>query len=106
MAVARCTRQAVWFRAPSWGNGIVVAGIMGIEVLDAGYDARRLLARLRERVSEYGIAISPGQTGVLVVEDDRNSIGNLHDFVDAQLDECSREIGVEWRGRLSVLGPQ
>ena len=79
--------------------------IAGIEVLDAGYDARRLLACLRERVREYDVGISPGQTGVLVVEDSGNSTGDLHEFLDAQLDECAREIGVEWRGRLNVLGP-
>jgi hypothetical protein len=83
-----------------------VRSIAGIEVLNAGYDARRLLACLRERARDYNLAIAPGQTGVLVVEAGGNRTGNLHDFLDAQLDECSRELGVEWRGRLSVLGPQ
>ena len=80
--------------------------IAGIEVLDAGYDARRLLACLRERAREYNVGISPGQTGVLVVEARGNATSNVHDFLDVELDECSRELGVEWRGRLSILGPQ
>ena len=87
------------------GRRAVVVSIAGIKVLDAGHDTRRVLACLRERVRKYNIGISPGQTGVLVVEDRDNSTSNLHDFLDAQLDECASEIGVEWRGRLSVLGP-
>jgi hypothetical protein len=63
------------------------------------------LACLREHVREYSVGISPGQTGVLVVEAGGNRTGDLHEFLDAQLDECSRELGVEWRGPLSVLGP-
>ena len=79
--------------------------IAGVEVLDAGYDTRRLLACLRERAREDKVGISPGQTGVLVVEvRGYETTPKLHDFLEAQLDECSRVIGVEWRGRLSVLG--
>jgi hypothetical protein len=87
------------------GRRAVVVSIATIEVLDAGHDSRRLLACLRDRVRKYNVGISPGQTGVLVVEDRANNTGDLHDFLDAQFDECARLIGVEWRHRLSVLRP-
>ena len=83
-----------------------MVSIASIEVLDAGHDTRRLLACLRDRARQYNVGISPGQTGVLMVEHRGTIKRNLHDLLDTELDECAREIGVEWRRRLSVLRPR
>ena len=70
----------------AWGIVARRISIAGIEVLDAGHDARRLIACLRERVRDYNVGIAPGQSGVLIVQGHGNSTSNLHNLLEAELD--------------------
>ena len=67
-----------------------------------GRPAELLLDCLRPKATGRGIEIAHGTTGALAVTDSGGH-ADLAGFLAAQLDECSRLLGVDWREHFTVV---
>ena len=73
-----------------------------IQVHGPGRPAELLLDCLRPKATGRGIEIAHGSTGALAV----SHAGEADDpagFLSAQLDECSRLLGVDWHDHFTVV---
>lgn len=77
--------------------------VRSLNVHEPSEQADSLLDCLRAKAEPYGVGIQEGNTGSLRVNDLGGSTsGDLRAFLAAQLDECGRELELDWRDFLSI----